>query len=82
MPKVQTFTPIQPGDMVAYSQAYIDRQAVGGNNLIYARGKVSAVHRIAEGTLLADVAWDTAGLPKRVFVKDIIKLSPIRLSET
>lgn len=66
---------IQVGDTVAYNPSYIDRQSLrGGGNLSFARGQVTAVHRIDNGVLLADIEWDTAGLSKRVFVKDLIKV--------
>jgi hypothetical protein len=64
---------IQTGDTVAYNQNYLDRQSLHRNNLMYARGKVTALHRIAEGVILADVDWDTAGLSKRVYLKDLAK---------
>ena len=42
-------------------------------DLMYARGTVKAIHRIANDIMMADVEWDTAGLPKRVYVKDLVK---------
>ncbi len=65
---------IQAGDAVAYNQSYLDRQSLRGRNLISARGRVTALHRIADGIVLADVEWDTAGLSKRVYVKDLAKV--------
>ena len=66
--------PIQPGDTVAYKQSYVDRQSLRSENLMYARGKITALHHIANGLVLADVDWDTAGLPKRVYVKDLVRV--------
>jgi hypothetical protein len=65
---------IQRGDTVGYNRAYIDRQTIQRDRLASARGKVTALHRIAEGVVLADVDWDTLGLSKRVYVKDLVKL--------
>jgi hypothetical protein len=64
---------IQRGDTVAYKRSYLDRQTLNRDKLVSARGKVTALHRIAEGVLLADVAWDTAGISKRVYVNDLVK---------
>jgi hypothetical protein len=65
---------VQRGDTVAYNRSYLDRQNVQSDKLVYARGKVMALHRIAEGVVLADVHWDTPGLSKRVYVKDLVKV--------
>jgi hypothetical protein len=65
---------IQRGDTVTYKQSYLDRQTLNRDKLLYARGQVTALHRIAEGVLLADVAWDTPGLSKRVYVNDLVKV--------
>lgn len=65
---------IQRGDTVAYNRSWLDRQSLQRDKLVSARGKVTALHRIAQGVLLADVDWDTPGLSKRVYVKDLVKI--------
>jgi hypothetical protein len=66
---------IQPGDTVAYSRSYFDRQEGPElDGIKYARGTVTALHSIANGIVLADVEWDTAGLPKRAYAKDLVKV--------
>ncbi len=75
MPKQTHSSPlIQRGDTVAYNRTYLDRQRIHCDKLANARGKVTAFHRIAEGVLLADVYWDTPGLSKRVYLKDLVKV--------
>ncbi len=68
------FPLIQRGDTVAYNRSFLDRQRLQRDKLVSARGKVTALHRIAEGVLLADVDWDTAGLSKRVYLNDLVKV--------
>ena len=65
---------IQRDDTVAYNRGYLHRQNVQSDKLVSARGKVTALHRIAAGVVLADVDWDTPGLSKWVYVKDLVKL--------
>ncbi len=65
---------IQRGDTVAYNRSFLDRQRLQRDKLVSARGKVTALHRIAEGVLLADVDWTTPGLSKRVYLKDLMKV--------
>lgn len=72
--KTQPPSPIQKGDTVAYNRSYLDRQTLQRDKLESARGKVTALHRIAEGVVLADVDWTTPGLSKRVYVKDLVKV--------
>jgi hypothetical protein len=65
---------IQRGDTVAYNRSFLNRQTLQRDKLMSATGKVPALHRIAEGVLLADVDWDAPGLSKRVYVKDLVKV--------
>jgi hypothetical protein len=62
---------IQVGDTVAYSQAFLDRNSRYPNGLAAAQGRVKALHRPDNGTLLADIDWNNLGLPKRVNVKNL-----------
>ena len=72
--KTQAPPPIQRGDTVAYNRSYLDRQTLQRDKLESAWGKVTALHRIAEGVVLADVDWTTPGLSKRVYLKDLAKV--------
>jgi hypothetical protein len=75
MPNQTHLSPlIQRGDTVAYNRNYLDRQTLQRDKLVFARGKVTALHRIAQGVLLADVDWDTPGLSKRVYARDLVKV--------
>jgi hypothetical protein len=38
-----------------------------------AQGKVKVLHRLDTGVILADIAWNKPGLPKRVNVKNLTK---------
>jgi hypothetical protein len=73
-PTIETASPLIKGNAVAYSQSYIHRQNLQNPKLSTARGTVKALNRIAGGVLLAEVFWDTPGLPKRVYAKDLIRV--------
>jgi hypothetical protein len=70
-----TFQPIQIGDTVACGQTFIERHGRYSGSMTYARGKVNALHRVAGGIILADIDWNPPGLPKRVDVKNLIKVT-------
>lgn len=65
---------IQVGDLVAYSQGFLDRHNRYPSNLPTAQGKVKALHQIESGTILADIEWNKRDLPKRVDVKNLTKI--------
>ena len=54
--------PIQVGDTVAYSRAFLARQNQYPNNMQSAQGKVKVLHRLDNGVLLADIEWNKPGL--------------------
>jgi len=62
---------IQIGDAVTYSHTFIDRHSRYPNDMQSARGKVRALHTLKNGIVLADIDWNTPGLPKRVNVKNL-----------
>jgi hypothetical protein len=62
---------IQVGDTVAYTQAFLDRNSRYPNGLAAAQGTVKALHRLDNGSVLADIDWNKPGLPKRVGVKNL-----------
>jgi hypothetical protein len=72
---------IQVGDTVAYTHAFLDRQHVGAAVAMSAQGKVIALHRLESGILLAEIAWDTPGLPKRVNIKHLTRTEAAAFSE-
>jgi hypothetical protein len=51
---------IQRGDTVAYNRSFLDRQTLQRDKQMSATGQLTALHRIAEGVLLADVSEDTS----------------------
>ncbi len=66
---------IAAGDTVAYTQAFLDRHSQYPHEMASARGKVTALRSLPNGTIVADVHWDRPALPKRVIVTNI---SPIQ----
>jgi hypothetical protein len=62
---------IQVGGTVAYTQAFLDRNSRYPNGLAAAQGRVKALHRLDNGSVLADIDWNNPGLPKRVSVKNL-----------
>jgi hypothetical protein len=66
---------IQVGDTIGLTQSYIDRQGLPSGGMSFIRGKVTALHRIAEGVIMADIAWNTPGLSKRLDLKSIVKVA-------
>jgi hypothetical protein len=69
------------GDTIAYTSSFLDRQNVGVASAVSAQGKVVALHRLESGILLADIEWDKRGLPKRVNVKNLIRVNTNVLQE-
>ncbi len=67
---------IQRGDTFACNRSYLDRQTLHRDKLGSTRGQVTALHRFAQGVLLADVDWEAPGFSKQVYVKDLVKVYP------
>jgi hypothetical protein len=66
---------IRVGDMVALTRSFIDRHSRPNGSIALANGKVAALHRIAEGIVLADIEWKTPGLSKRLDVKSLVRIA-------
>ncbi|HVX10267.1 MAG TPA: hypothetical protein VHC22_03645 [Pirellulales bacterium] len=64
---------INIGDMIAYTDTFLDRQSRYHPDMLSAQGKVTALHHLNSGQILADIEWDKPGLPKRVNIKFLIK---------
>ena len=73
--------PIVVGDTVAYSDSFLNRQHLCPSDLRDARGKVMAFHRLDSGVILADIEWNNRSLPKRVNVKNLIKINAAAFGE-
>jgi SpoVK/Ycf46/Vps4 family AAA+-type ATPase len=56
-----------------YSDSFIKRQNRYPTDMPSAQGKVKVLHRLDNGVILADIAWNKSGLPKRVNVKNLTK---------
>ena len=72
---------IEVGDTVAYSDTFIKRQNRYPTDMPSAQGKVKVLHRLDNGVILADIAWNKSGLPKRVNVKNLTKTQAAALGQ-
>jgi hypothetical protein len=72
---------IEIGDTIAYTRAFVDRHSRYPNALPAARGTVKALHRLQNGSILADIEWNKPHLPKRVNIKNLMKVNPPRIGE-
>lgn len=72
---------IEVGDTVAYSDTFLDRQNLCPSDMPSAQGKVTVLHRLDSGVILADIAWNKPGLPKRVNVKNLTKTPAAALGQ-
>jgi hypothetical protein len=64
---------IQAGDTVALSGDFISRHGMNKESMTQARGKVTAVHCMTDGTgFFVDLAWDRPGLSKRLNAKSLV----------
>jgi hypothetical protein len=61
---------IKPGDHVAYSAAFLQSTGQFAGDLPHAKGHVTALITLGE-TTLAEIAWDTPDLPRRVNVANL-----------
>jgi hypothetical protein len=64
---------INIGDTVAYTDTFLDRQSRYQPDMLSAQGKVTALHHIKTGEILADTEWNKPHLPKRVNIKYLIR---------
>jgi hypothetical protein len=66
---------LQVGDTVAFTQDFLDRHSLHTGTMPFARGKVTALHRVVGGIVLADIEWNKPGLSKRFDVKNLVKVA-------
>lgn len=71
---------IQPGCTVAYSAAFLRSIGCFSGDMPQARGKVSDLRKMGE-TTLAEVEWDIEGMPKRVNVKNLVRVTDYGILE-
>jgi hypothetical protein len=62
---------IEVGEMVAYTDSFLDRHSQYPSNMPAAQDKVKVLQRLDKGIILADIEWNQPGLPKRVNVKNL-----------
>ena len=62
--------PVQVGDRVAYSKAFLQSIACYTGDMPQARGVVTALVPVGQ-TILAEIAWDLPDLPQRVNIYNI-----------
>ena len=73
--------PIQVGDIVGYSKAFLQSTGQYTGDVPFARGKVTALHLLGTETILAEIEWDKPDLPSRVNVKNLVTARQIMLGE-
>jgi hypothetical protein len=73
--------PIQVGEIVGYSKAFLKSTGQYTGDVPFARGMVTALHSLGTETILAEVEWDKADLPSRVNVKNLSTVRQIALGE-
>lgn len=72
---------IQVGDTVAYSKGFLRSTGQYTGDAPHARGKVTALIPLGKDVTLAEIAWDTHDLPKRVNVRNLTTTRGIALGE-
>jgi hypothetical protein len=73
--------PINVGDTVAYSKAFLQSTGQYTGDVPHARGKVTALVPIGTETILAEIDWNTPDIPARVNVKNLTTAKGIALGE-
>ncbi len=73
--------PIQVGEIVGYSKAFLQSTGQYTGDAPFARGKVIALHPLGAETILAQIEWDKPDLPDRVNVKNLSTVRQITLGE-
>jgi hypothetical protein len=72
---------IKIGDTIAYTNTFLDRHSRFQTDMLSAQGKVSALHYLKTGVILADIDWNKPGLPRRVNVKNLTRTKAPALGE-
>jgi len=73
--------PIQVGDIVGYSKAFLQSTGQYTGDAPFARGKVTSLHPLGTETILAEIEWDKPDLPSRVNVRNLSTARQITLGE-
>ena len=73
--------PIQVGDIVGYSKAFLQSTGQYTGDAPFARGKVISLHPLGTETILAEIEWDKPDIPDRVNVKNLVTARQITLGE-
>jgi hypothetical protein len=69
--------PIQVGDTVAYSKAFLQNTGQYTGDVPHARGKVTALVPLGKEITLAEIDWGNPDLPGRVNVKSLTTVEGI-----
>jgi hypothetical protein len=73
--------PIQVGDIVGYSKAFLQSTGQYTGDAPFARGKVITLEPLGTDIILAEIEWDKPDLPSRVNVKNLSTIRQISLGE-
>ncbi|MDA7980151.1 MAG: hypothetical protein MPJ50_15400 [Pirellulales bacterium] len=73
--------PVQVGDTVGYSKAFLQSTGQYAGDIPFARGKVTALHPVGSETVLAEIEWDRPNIPTRVNVKNLSTVRQISLGD-
>jgi hypothetical protein len=68
--------PIQVGDRVAYSAAFLRSIGAIAGDMPFARGTVTGLETIGADTVLAVIDWRDEEMPERVNVKNLSRVVP------
>lgn len=68
--------PVKVGDKIAYTAAFLRGTGQYTGDVPQAKGIVLALVPLGE-TVLAEIAWDTPDLPRRVHVANICRVNSI-----
>ena len=71
----QRALPVKAGDEVCYSAAFLRSVGAYTGDMPHARGVVTGVETLGGEIVLANVTWDIEGLPERVNVKSLSRVS-------
>lgn len=72
----QRIQPIQAGDEIAYTAAFLRSTGQYTGDVPQAKGRVTALVPLGE-TMLAEIVWDTPDLPRRVHIANICRVNSI-----
>lgn len=73
-PRRDASEPLQVGDAVAYSRAFLRSIGAFSGDLPHAKGKITGLVPVGREVVLAEIDWDRAELPARVNVKNLCRV--------